>query len=269
MFPSLSRKACGGSSRCASEMVVPSVGTHVAFRGGMLEHDPCPHPSPVSSSLVGHRARLRERVLSGGLDSASPLDLLELLLCYASPRGDTRAQARRLLEGNALGGILTRDPRDLVDLPGVGPHTASLLALVARIHRELVHEREAHRDTCLDAEELAPWFRSEIGLGEEERFAAVFLDQARNIVGREVFEGGSRTRTTLYPRVLFGAAFRCKATGIVLSHNHPGGTCLPSPQDRDLTRRVAEIGESLEVRLLDHILVTRSDHVSFRRRGWL
>lgn len=227
---------------------------------------PVPH---VRQVLRGHRSRLRHRVLEGGLDAASPLDMLELLLCYSMPRGDTRALARGLLEGNALGGVLTRDPKDLVCLPGVGPHTASLLSLVARIHRELVREREARREVCLDAEELAPWFRSEIGLREEERFAAVFLDQARNIVGREVFEGGSRTRTTLYPRVLFAAALRCKATGIVLSHNHPGGTCLPSPQDRELTRRVAEIGETLEVRLLDHILVTRSEHVSFRRRGWL
>lgn len=236
----------------------------------MIEPTACPSPFHVSpSSLIGHRERLRSRVLSGGLDAASSLDLLELLLCFSMPRGDTRSLARRLLECNALGGVLTRDPKDLVGLPGVGRHTASLLALVARIHKELVREREACREYCLDAEELAPWFRSEIGLGEEERFAAVFLDQARNIVGREVFEGGSRTRTTLYPRILFGAALRCKATGIVLAHNHPGGTCLPSPQDRDLTRRVAEIGESLEIRLLDHLLVTRSEHVSFRRRGWM
>lgn len=238
----------------------------------MLDQHALPPASSLaadSASLNGHRTRLRRRVLDGGLDAASPLDLLELLLCYSMPRGDTRALARRLLDGTPFGGVLTRDPKDLVGFPGIGPHTATLMALVARIHKELVREREASREICLDAEELAPWFRSEIGLGEEERFAAVFLDQARNIVGREVFEGGSRTRTTLYPRVLFGAALRCKATGIVLSHNHPGGTCLPSPQDRDLTRRVAEIGESLEVRLLDHILVTRSEHVSFRRRGWL
>ncbi len=225
--------------------------------------------APSSISSFGHRERLRERVLSGGLDSAAPVDLLELLLCYARPRGDTRGQAKSLLEGTTLGGLLTRDPDVLLDLQGVGPHTASLLSLVARIHRELVREAESERRTVVDPEELAPWFRSEIGLLEEERFAAVFLDQARNIVGREVFEGGSRTRTTLYPRTLFAAALRRKATGIVLSHNHPGGTCLPSPQDRDLTRRVAEIGESLEVRLIDHILVTRTEHVSFRRNGWM
>lgn len=225
---------------------------------------------PVSSpSLSGHRARLRQRVLSGGLAAANPVDLLELLLCYALPRTETRSLARRLLEGGSLGGLLSRDPESLLDLPGVGPHTASLLSLVARIHRELVRETENRREICLDPESLAPWFRSEIGLGEEERFAAVFLDQGRRIVGREVFPGGSRTRTTLYPRVLFEAALRRKATGVVLSHNHPGGTCLPSPQDRDLTRRVAEIGESLEVRLVDHILVTRTDHASFQRNGWM
>jgi len=233
----------------------------------MNEHRPASSNHP--SFLVGHRQRLREKVLAGGLDSASPVDLLELLLCYVVPRGDTRSQAKRLLAGGSLGGLLTRSPEDLLDLAGIGPHSASLLTLVGRIHRELVMEQEATREICLDPEELAPWFRSEIGLGEEERFAAVFLDQARHIVARLVFDGGSRTRTVLYPRALFAAALRCKATGIVISHNHPGGTCLPSPQDRDLTRRVAEIGESLEVKLLDHILVTRTDHVSFRRKGWI
>lgn len=235
----------------------------------MLEEHASAIPSSTTSLQHGHRERLRGRVLAGGLESAAPTDLLELLLCYARPRGDMRIPAKTLLSGTTLGGLLTRDPEELLELAGVGPHTASLLALVARIHRELLRETESVREICLDPEDLAPWFRSEIGLGEEERFAAVFLDQARRIVAREVFEGGSRTRTTLYPRVLFAAALRCKATGIVLCHNHPGGTCLPSPQDRELTRRVAEIGESLEVRLLDHILVTRTEHASFRRHGWM
>lgn len=222
-----------------------------------------------SNPGAGHRFRLRQKVMRGGLDAMLPEELLELLLCYAIPRGDVKPLARRILSGTSLGGLLSRDPADLERIPGIGPHAASLLTLVVRVHRELLAESERDRPVCEDPEDLAPWFRSVIGLAEEERFSAVFLDQGRRIVGREVYEAGSRTRTVLYPRRLFEAALRDKATGIVLAHNHPGGSLSPSPQDRELTRRVQQIGESLEICLVDHLLVTREGHASFRRHGWM
>lgn len=218
---------------------------------------------------TGHRFRLRQRVMRGGVEAMVPEELLELLLCYAIPRGDVKPLARRILSGTSLGGLLSRDPQELESIQGIGPHAASLLVLVLRIHRELLAETERQRSVCLDPEELAPWFRSEIGVCEEERFAAVYLDQGRKVVGREVFEPGSRTRTVLYPRRLFEGALRAKATGVVLAHNHPGGSLSPSAQDRDLTRRVQQIGESLEVSLVDHLIVTREGHASFRRHGWI
>ena len=196
-------------------------------------------------------------------------ELLELLLCYAIPRGDVKPLAKRILSETSMGGLMARTPQELGRIPGIGPHAASLLALVRRIHRELASEVERGRCACRDPEELAPWFRAEIGLCEEERFAAVFLDQARRVVGRTIFDAGSRTRTVLYPRRLFEAALRVKATGVVLAHNHPGGSLSPSAQDRDLTRRVEQLGESLEVALVDHLIVTREGHASFRRHGWM
>ena len=165
----------------------------ISFSGSSSNHiRPYPRGRSIeelSSLTLGHRARMRDKVLGGGLDSMPPAELLELLLFYAIPRGDVKPLARRLLDGTSLGGLLTRDPADLERLPGIGPHAASLLALVVRIHRELVAERELVREICLDPEELVPWFRSVIGLCEEERFAVVFMDQGRRVLGREVFDG--------------------------------------------------------------------------------
>ena len=223
----------------------------------------------LASMAIGHRSRMRGSALRGALDAMSPAELLELLLFYAIPRGDVRPLARRLLDGTSLGGLLSREPAELERLPGIGPHAASLLALVVRIHRELVAEREKERETCLDPEELVPWFRSAIGLDEAERFAVVFLDQGRRVLRREIFDGGSRTRTVLYPRQLFEAALQCNATAFVLAHNHPGGSCLSSALDRELTRKVQQIGHSLEIILIDHLIITRDSHASFRKAGWM
>lgn len=117
--------------------------------------------------------------------------------------------------------------------------------------------------------DLIPWFRAEIGNNEEESFAAVFLDQGRRVLGRHIFAEGSRTRTTLYPRLLFKKALELNATGVVLCHNHPGGGTTPSGADRNLTHAIAKLGEGLEVELVDHIIVTRDGSFSFRDAGLL
>lgn len=118
-----------------------------------------------------------------------------------------------------------------------------------------------------DFEEL---LKPQFGDYQEERFVALFFDQGRRLLGIRKFEGGSRTRTVLYPRLLFKAAFELDATGIVLAHNHPGGGTQPSAQDRELTRRVQQIGDSLEVTLIDHIIVTaNSGTFSFREAGYM
>ena len=139
---------------------------------------------------------------------------------------------------------------------------------LADLQAELVAYERVGKELFDD--ESGELLKEAIGSRTDERFAAIFVDQARRVLGPlKVFEGGSRTKATLYPRVLFKEALERDATGIILAHNHPSGTFLPSPQDRDLTRRVAEIGENLEIRLLDHFIVTATEFVSFRRRGWL
>jgi len=141
---------------------------------------------------------------------------------------------------------------------------------LAALQAELI-ACEPRSEIIVDAEaDCGRLFMDAIGKRADERFAAIFVDQARMQVGGLcVFEGGSRTRTTLYPRILFGEALKRNATGIIMSHNHPSGTTHPSPQDRDLTRRVNELGQSLEVTLIDHLIVTTTECVSFRKRGWL
>ena len=128
---------------------------------------------------------------------------------------------------------------------------------------------ELSAEEVIDPEDAAPWFRAEIGFNNDESFAAIFMDHGRRIVKRQVFAVGSRTRTVLYPRQLFKEALDCDATGIILCHNHPGGSLSPSSQDRELTRKVQEIGESLEITLIDHLIVTKEGHASFRRHGWM
>jgi DNA repair protein RadC len=159
-------------------------------------------------------------------------------------------------------------PKNMRDLARVDPSAAK--NLMADLYTDLFfQEGQATEELMMDVESLIPELRSAIGIRTDERFAAVFLDQGRRVLGRKVYEGGSRTRTVLYPRQLFKDALKLDATGMVLAHNHPGGSTLPSMQDRELTRKVQELGQSLEVTLIDHLIVTAESHASFRQAGWM
>ena len=158
-------------------------------------------------------------------------------------------------------------PKNMRDLARVDPSAAK--NLMADLYSDLFFQEQPTSEVMEDAESFVPELRAAIGIRTDERFAAIFLDQGRRVLGRKVYEGGSRTRTVLYPRQLFKDALKVDATGIVLSHNHPGGSIAPSSQDRELTRRVQQIGESIEITLVDHIIVTETEHASFRRHGWM
>lgn len=134
----------------------------------------------------------------------------------------------------------------------------------------LLAEEVAEKPVIIDQKEMEELLKPQFGDYQEERFVALFFDQGRRLLGMKKFDGGSRTRTVLYPRQLFKVALEFDATGMVLAHNHPGGSTLPSMQDRELTRRVQNVGESLEITLIDHLIVTANNGTSsFRMAGWL
>lgn len=172
-------------------------------------------------------------------------------------RNPARIKAQTGLINNTIRSLAAESPRDV-------------RMLLSSLYSDLMFAGEGMRsDLVLDATELVPEFRAAIGNMDDERFAVVFLDQGRRVLGSKVYDGGSRTRTVLYPRQLFRDAFEFDASGMVLAHNHPGGSCLPSGQDRELTRRVIQLGDSLEVTLIDHLIITKESHASFRQAGWM
>lgn len=130
--------------------------------------------------------------------------------------------------------------------------------------RRVVLGNEEGRDA------LAEQFMNAIGCMPEERFAAIFFAHNGEQLGPMViYEGGTTSRTVLYPRNLFRDALLRDATGMVICHNHPGGATEPSQQDRHLTSSVEKIGESLNVTLIDHIIVTKDRFTSLKRMGIL
>lgn len=140
---------------------------------------------------------------------------------------------------------------------------------LARIQSELV-AMEDRREIYITTEAMVEQFRDAIGYMPEERFVAIFLDMNKKQLGPiVVYDGGSTNKTIVYPRNLFRDALARDATNLVICHNHPSGIKEPSSADRQLTRHLGELGASLGIVLLDHIIITQTSHTSFKDIGLL
>lgn len=100
-----------------------------------------------------------------------------------------------------------------------------------------------------------------------EQFKVLFLNRSNKVLGIFDVSSGGVTGTVADPRVIFAAALKANATAIVISHNHPSGNLHPSKDDEELTQKIKQGGQLLDIRLLDHIIVTREGYYSFADEG--
>lgn len=102
-----------------------------------------------------------------------------------------------------------------------------------------------------------------------EQFKVLFLNKANKVLGIYEVSTGGISGTVADLRVIFAAALKANCCGIVISHNHPSGNLKPSRQDEALTQKIKQAGELLDVKLLDHVIVTNESYYSFADEGLL
>lgn len=122
-----------------------------------------------------------------------------------------------------------------------------------------------------DARDVADYVRPFISetLMVHETFMVIGLNKANNTVGWGIVSQGGLSNVLVDMRILMKMALDMCCCSIILCHNHPGGTLRPSAEDRALTKRVASACELVDLRLLDHVIVTREDYYSFANHGEL
>lgn len=109
------------------------------------------------------------------------------------------------------------------------------------------------------------WDESKIELVEQ--FKVILTNRANKVLGIFEVSTGGMTGTVADPKLIFVAALKCGAMGILLAHNHPSGNLTPSQADIDLTRKIKEGGKFLEIQLLDHLIITSEGYYSFSDEG--
>ncbi|HEY8689377.1 MAG TPA: JAB domain-containing protein [Chitinophagaceae bacterium] len=121
--------------------------------------------------------------------------------------------------------------------------------------------------TSKDAADLLRHLWSEDKIDFVEQFKVLFLNRANKVLGIFEVSTGGITGTVADPRLIFVAALKMNCTGILISHNHPSGNLKPSKPDEDLTLKIKQAGLFLDIKLLDHIIVTGEGYYSFADEG--
>ena len=103
----------------------------------------------------------------------------------------------------------------------------------------------------------------------QEHFAVVMLDGAHQVMGKKVVTVGIVNRTLVHPREIFREAIKKNAMAIIVGHNHPSGKVEPSEEDREITKRLKAAGEIIGIRVLDHVIISKTGYYSFLEDGRL
>jgi DNA repair protein RadC len=225
-----------------------------------------------SAHYHGHRQRLRERFLKSGFAGFAEHEIVELLLTLCIPYRDVKPTAKALLDrfGN-LRAILDAPVSELQQVRGIG-EVAPVALRIIRETATLYLQQQAEAATVLASpDSLINFWRTRLGGLKNEVFEVAYLDSACKLIrnGVETLEEGTVDRAAVYPRRVIEAALRRGAAALVCAHNHPNGNVQPSEQDKLLTRALVLATNTVQIKLLDHFIISPDAVFSFRKEGLL
>lgn len=218
----------------------------------------------------GHRQRMRERYLKQGLEGFAPHETLELLLFYAIPQKNVNPLAHKLINRfGSLYGVLNASPKQLMQVEGIGEYAATFLSLLQSAARQAMRTRGADR-VRLSSRQAAVDYCIRLLHGEKrEMFYTVCLNGQMETLSDALIAKGSLSDVAAYPRIVLDAVLTHNAHAVLLCHNHPSGSVVPSAQDLDATRVLSGLLSEIEVVLIDHIIVSERRAVSMVRNGFI
>ena len=219
----------------------------------------------------GHRARMRERYINGnGLDSFADHEALELLLFYCIPQKDTNGLAHQMLnEYGGLANLFDTHPLDIAKRCNVSENISVLVSMIPQLAK-LYYQSKWEKNVRLVSSHLAGEFLIDLFRGRNtEALYILCLDSQRKLINAAQVSEGTAEETPIYIRNIVQTALLYNSVSVVLSHNHPGGSLSASGADIEATREVKRAFDLLEIKVLDHIIVSGVKYFSFAENGGL
>lgn len=232
-----------------------------------------PRAEPRSTGrphYLDHRKRLRERFQKAGTKGFADYELLELLLTYAIPRKDVKPLAKDLIRHfGDISTVLDASQEELESVPGLGPASATLVRLVKELCAAHLANKMKERRPLSSPQAVVDFAKVKLAGLPYEAFMVIYLNIKNEYIGHDLIHEGTIDRAVIYPRRIIEAALAHHSAGLILVHNHPSGHPHPSEDDRQLTSAILEAARTLEIQVLDHVIVGVNGYFSFKEERLL
>lgn len=217
----------------------------------------------------GHRKRLKEKFFKSP-ETLNDYELLEILLSYSIPRKDVKPIAKQLLKKfSSLSEVFKAERESLKDINGISDNSSLLISLFKEIGSRKLFSELKNKDTFDSPDNVVAFASQKISSKKEEAFMVIYLDARNKINEYEIINEGTVNKAVVYPRNVIKNALKHNATGIILVHNHPSGESEPSGNDIHLTGLISQAAGSMDIKLLDHIIVAGNSFFSFAQENIL
>ena len=216
--------------------------------------------------------RPREKALRNGINSLSNAELIAIIFGNGIKGKSVLTMSQELLARNnsRLSDIARKGIREIVkENPGIGPAKAISLAAAIELGMRCQAETPTERIRIAGSQSVYDMMRSKLQLLNHEEFWIVLLSRANLVIDTIRLSQGGSAGTVVDTKLLFKRVLEYGdvVAGIILVHNHPSGTCHPSREDDMLTQRIKNGGELLDIRVLDHLIITPSSYYSYNDEG--
>ena len=224
----------------------------------------------MSELHFGHRKRIKERYINEGLDGFDDHQVLEMLLFFCIPRIDTNEIAHKMIkEFGTLANLFEADAKDITRRCDVSENTAVLVSLTPQLARRYNKSKWGEKPILNSSTKAGEYAVSLFSGRTYENFFLICLDNQNRVNYAVLVQQGTINEAPVYPRLIVENALRHQANSVILAHNHPGGSLLPSKADIDITRKIAVALEAISIKVVDHIIVAGDSFVSFAEKGIL
>ncbi|OFY49284.1 MAG: hypothetical protein A2W85_15465 [Bacteroidetes bacterium GWF2_41_31] len=214
--------------------------------------------------------RPREKMMLKGKGQLSKAELIAILIGSGNTEESAVALSKRILNSvdNNLAELSRLSISDLTKFKGIGP--AKAISIVAAL--ELGRRRRAD-DVLIDKQKITSsqdaynLLYADLSDKYHEEFWILLLDRANKVIRKVNISEGGLTGTVADPKKIFQLALEQHASGIILAHNHPSNNLQPSLNDMDLTKKIVSGGKSLDINILDHLIIGNDKFYSFADEG--
>jgi DNA repair protein RadC len=216
---------------------------------------------------IGHRNRQKEKLLRSNIGTFADYEILEMLLFYSIPRKDVKPLAKSLLnQYRNLGSILNLHDQELKDVK-LTKSTIVLLRLLKEITNRINKEQLLDKPVINSWPLLINYIRANIGYNKTECLHIMYLNHKNILIADETEKHGTINSVSIYPREILKKAILHNASSIVIVHNHPSGITEPSKADIDLTLKIKEVLDPLNINLIDHLIISSNSYYSFKKHS--